>query len=258
MTRSNVNILNQVITQMSPRVVLTLDWLKEHGVSHKLAWWYVHSGWLERLGDKAYIKAGDKVSWAGAISALQRQLFLPIHVGGKTALQLLGLAHFIPMQEIKHVVLFTQPKIRIPSWFKKELLGVQFIIKKTSLFQTDKHDFYIVERPVEGIEVFLSSPERAILETLHMIPNQQSFEEAVLLMENLGQLRPTAIQSLLESCNSIKVKRLFLHIAERNQHQWLSELDLSKVNLGRGKRVIGKGGEYDAKYQLSVPKIAEE
>ena len=36
-----------------------------------------------------------------------------------------------------------------------------------------------------------------------------------------------------------------------------SELKLEKVELGKGKRVIGKGGHFDPKYNLSVPKIRE-
>jgi 5-methylcytosine-specific restriction endonuclease McrA len=96
------------------------------------------------------------------------------------------------------------------------------------------------------------------MEMLHLIPKHQSFEEAILLIENLGQSRPAMVQSLLEKCNSIKVKRLFLYLSERFQHPWLSNLDLKKIDLGRGKRVIGRGGEYDAKYLLSVPKIVKD
>lgn len=62
MTRLQKNILNQFMVQTSPGMVLTLDWLVEHNISSKLAWWYVRSGWLERIGGKAYKKAGDQVS----------------------------------------------------------------------------------------------------------------------------------------------------------------------------------------------------
>ncbi len=68
---------------MPQGLVLTLDWLKEHGVSCKLAWWYEKSRWLERVGNEAYKKYGDEVSWVGALSALQNQLHLPLHIGAK-------------------------------------------------------------------------------------------------------------------------------------------------------------------------------
>ena len=53
------------------------------------------------------------------------------------------------------------------------------------------------------------------------------------------------------------VNQGFSYMAEKHQHQWLSELNYKKIDLGRGKRVIGVGGEYDSKYQLSVPKLME-
>lgn len=239
-----------------PCVVLTTAWLEKQGISPKLAWWYVHSGWFERIGDKAYKRAGDKVGWSGAIAALQKQLDLPIHVGGKTALELLGKAHFIPMQGIKHVTLFADPGTRIPLWLhNKEFWRVKFDIRKATLFKSSERAMEEIERPISGINIKLSSPEKAAMEMLYLVPNYQSFEEASLIFENLAQLRPAVIQSLLEQCVSIKVKRLFLYLAERCQHSWLSDLDIPKINIGRGKRVIGQGGDYDAKYQLSVPKI---
>tara|TARA_B100000989_G_scaffold236433_2_gene183266 strand:+ start:22483 stop:22647 length:165 start_codon:yes stop_codon:yes gene_type:complete len=35
-------------------------------------------------------------------------------------------------------------------------------------------------------------------------------------------------------------------------------IDQSKINLGIGKRTIGKGGHYIKKYMLAVPKISGE
>jgi len=59
--------------------VLTTSWLKEHGISNKLAWWYLRSGWFERIADGAYSFAGNNITWASAISAVQQQLKLPIY-----------------------------------------------------------------------------------------------------------------------------------------------------------------------------------
>ncbi len=245
--------------QMPQGIVLTLDWLKQQGISSKLAWWYVRSQWLERVGDEAYKKSGENITWSGALSALQNQLHLSLHVGAKTTFELLGQSHFIPMKGIKQVILFADPGTRIPKWlFNKEAWKVDFKMHAASLFLDDNLNLGIIEKPIDGVNIFLSCPERAALEMLYLVPSKQSFEEAVLLMEGLRQLRPSVIQQLLEKCKSIKVKRLFLHLAERFEHTWLSELKLNKVNLGLGKRVIGSGGNYDPKYQISVPKIVEE
>jgi hypothetical protein len=72
-------------------------------------------------------------------------------------------------------------------------------------------------------------------------------------MENLVTLRPDIVQWLLTACRSVKVKRLFLYMAERHEHTWLSKLDISKVDLGKGKRMIVPNGRFNAKYQITVP-----
>ena len=61
------------------------------------------------------------------------------------------------------------------------------------------------------------------------------------------------VQELLECCTSVKVKRLFMCLAEREGHAWVKKLDLSHVNFGHGKRVIGSGGKLNTKYNLSLP-----
>jgi hypothetical protein len=64
-----------------------------------------------------------------------------------------------------------------------------------------------------------------------------SFGKPLLLVGRAG---------LLEACRSVKVKRLFLYMAENQGLPWLAKLDLSKVHLGAGKRMIVLRGRYDA------------
>ncbi|MDI1337495.1 MAG: type IV toxin-antitoxin system AbiEi family antitoxin domain-containing protein, partial [Lacunisphaera sp.] len=78
---------------------------------------------------------------------------------------------------------------------------------------------------------------------------------ARLLFEGLGTLRPALLQTLLEKCTSVKVKRLFLHLAELQRHPWLRELDQSRISLGRGKRVLVAGGRLDPKFLITVPAV---
>jgi hypothetical protein len=58
---------------------------------------------------------------------------------------------------------------------------------------------------------------------------------------------------LLNDCKSIKVKRLFFWFAERHRCTWLPQIDRTKVNLGKGKRMLVKGGKLDPKYLITVP-----
>jgi hypothetical protein len=104
-----------------------------------------------------------------------------------------------------------------------------------------------------GWTLALSSVERALCELLDQVPDVETFHQADVLMESAATLSPRRVQALLEACQSVKVKRLFLWFAERHQHAWFRRLDVDRINLGRGKRQLVAGGHYDAKYQITVP-----
>jgi len=70
----------------------------------------------------------------------------------------------------------------------------------------------------------------------------------------LTNLRPQLVQTLLQHCRSVKVKRLFMGLAEGCNLPWVERIDLSKVNFGKGKRVVVKGGHFDPKYNITLPK----
>jgi len=54
------------------------------------------------------------------------------------------------------------------------------------------------------------------------------------------------------------VKRLFLYMADKTKHQWLQYLNHTTINLGKGDRILVKGGVYIAKHQLSIPRELAE
>ncbi len=99
----------------------------------------------------------------------------------------------------------------------------------------------------------MSSPERAILELLDEVPQRETFHQADVLMEGMRNLSPRRLRTLLVACRSVKVKRLFLWFAERHEHAWQKKLDRKDVDLGRGKRMLVKGGKLDPKFQITVP-----
>ena len=101
--------------------------------------------------------------------------------------------------------------------------------------------------------IVFSTPERAVLEVLDRLPGRETFHQADMLVEGLVNLSPERMGRLLRECRSIKVKRLFLWFAERHDHAWLERLDLEGVDLGRGKRMLVRGGRLDPKYQITVP-----
>ena len=67
-------------------------------------------------------------------------------------------------------------------------------------------------------------------------------------------MSPRRLEKLLLDCRSVKVKRLFFFFADRHQHAWLQRLNKEAIDLGKGKRLLVRGGALNAVYQITVPK----
>jgi hypothetical protein len=230
--------------------------MQELGVSPQLARKYVQNGWLERLGVGAFARAGESPDWLGGVHALQSQLDLTVHVAAVSALELQGRAHFIPLGKGRRVTLVSDRKESLPKWFATGEWTVTLYHRCVSLFDTPPGDS-TTQFDCGGFSVLVSTPERAILEELHLVQSNSALEHALLLMEGLSTLRPGILQQLLEQCTAVKAKRLLLWAGERCQHTWMTRLDVTKVGLGTGKRQVFKGGVLDTKYLITVPKTEE-
>ncbi len=248
--------INQLLKIWPSGAVAVLPWLEKQGVYQQLVHEYEKTSWVRRVGRGAYARAGDKVEWTGGLYALQEQLGLPIHVGGKTALHMQGYAHFLPMGKGTTVTLFGRPDVKLPMWFKQYRWGVKVRYTATNLFTSDTGQG-LTTREMGFYAVSVSAPERAMMEILYGVPKEESYEEAKLLMEGLTTLRPRVVQTLLEHCASVKVKRLFMVLAEGCRHAWVKKLDLSKVDFGKGKRMLVRGGRFDSKYNITVPETGD-
>jgi hypothetical protein len=255
MNRLNKPKLNFLLRQWPVGVLLTSNWLKEHGYYKQLVKLYSDKGWIKSVGNGAYARLNDKVSWQGAVKAIQSQLNMPIHVGGLTALQSYGISQYMMLDNSNPVFYLyntTITKFTLPSWFQQYFTNCHLEQKKLFENQTG-----VSKKEIDGVELSVSAPERAILEVLALVPNKLTLSHANELIEGMDRLRSNVVQQLLEHCHSIKVKRLFLYLAEKNNLSCFKELNLDRLNLGSGKRVIGKGGVYSAKWMLSVPPLDE-
>ena len=244
--------LNSLLKSWPHGTVAVSAWLKEQGVSPQLAWRYQKSGWIESIAHGAFIHAEDKVDWTGGLFALQQQLNLLIHAGGRTALQLHGEAHFLPIG-VGHPVFLFGSKRLLPGWVKQCVWNMPIQYISTNCFPY-KEKRGLTQRDIGSYSISLSTRELAMFEVLYLVGKYESYNNTVLLMEGLNNLRPTIVQELLENTFSIKVKRLFMHLAEQFNHPWVKFLDVSKIDFGKGKRVIEEGGEFNNKYNISVPK----
>ena len=261
----NRNKLKDLLRHWPRGTVAVHAWLESQGIYRQLADSYVDSGWILPVGRGAFVRAGDQVDWLGALYAVQQQLGQHVHVGGKTALALHGSGHFLSMKVRGNLAssggsvwLFSTAGHALPAWLLRGDWGVTFRVARLALLSPDATDGieHLDVGHAGGFTIDVSSRERAILEVLHLVPHKQSFEEGQLLMEGLTTLRPSLLQSLLVRCRSVKTKRLFLYLAEAAGHPWLRRLDISTIDLGSGKRVIVKGGAFDPKYQITVPRQA--
>ena len=242
--------INTLLSAQPSGIVLSSTWLTEQGYSLDLQKQYKKSQWFDSIGTGALIRHGDQVDYLGGIYALQSQLGLYVHPAGKTALSLQGKAHYLELAAAK-VQLFGSKGERLPLWFKKRDWGVDVECKLTSFLPPELD---LVGLNHKSFKVKISSPARAVMECLYLAPKYQPLVEVYELMEGLNNLRPATVQQLLEGCTSIKVKRLFLYLADKAGHEWLSYINLDKVHLGSGKRSIVSDGVYVSKYQITVPR----
>ncbi|EOQ90755.1 PF11459 family protein [Leptospira yanagawae serovar Saopaulo str. Sao Paulo = ATCC 700523] len=217
---------------------------------------YRRSGWIQAIGSGAYTRSGDDLQWQGGVWGLQKQLNLPIHVGGKTAIEEAGYAQYLNLGKQK-VYLIADPDTKLPTWFQKTNWNAQIGFSQSSLFGGFNRNQNNLDQSLKTVsfgklDILYSTVERAILEYLDWVPDKHSFDEAHEIMENLTSLRPKLMQSLLERCHSVKAKRLFCAIASKVNHPWFSKLEIDKVDLGSGNRHLIDGGEYDSKYKITI------
>ena len=237
-----------------PGTVLLASWLKKNGISRDLQQYYLKSGWLQSYGTGAFKRPNENIRWTGALNSIQRQTELSVHVGGLTSLSFQGLSHYVRMEK-EPLYLFSPQYVKLPKWFLNQAWSNQIAHVKTKFLPANSALF---EFSLDGLKLQISSPERAILECLYLLPDRFDMMECYQIFEGLSNLRPKILQELLENCNSIKVKRLFLYMASKANHQWLDFVDQSRIVLGSSDRVIVKGGIYISEYKISVPKELTE
>lgn len=246
--------INRLISSQPHGVVFLSAWLKAQGYSLDLQQRYKKSKWLESIGTGAMKRFGDKVGYEGAIYALQAQSGLTIHPGGRTALSILGKAHYLELGPTR-VVLFGAKGEKLPAWFRKHSWGVKVDYYSPVFLPSDVG---LVDVEQTSFTIKVSGAARAIMECLYLAPDKQDLLECYELMEGLNNLRPNLVQLLLEQCSSVKVKRLFLYMAEKARHDWLSHVALEEIDMGSGKRSLVSNGVYNSKYRLTVPKELEK
>jgi hypothetical protein len=276
MTERSGTKLNWLEQNLPEGLLADAAWLTKHGYSSSLRTQYVAAGWLTQPARGVFMRPRGKLRWEQAVISLQTLLEVPVVVGGRTALELEGFAHYLSRQQTEVHLYGHEPP---PSWLHKLPLPICFLFHKSQrLFRNDPITRGLTSlnwnvRTGEGIStdplrgndltvqswghwdwpLTLSTSERAVLELLDELPDRESFHQADKLMEGLANLSPRRLQKLLEDCRSVKVKRLFFFFADRHAHAWLKRLERKRIDLGKGKRMLVRGGKLDSKYEITVP-----
>lgn len=267
--------LNQLERQLPEGLLVDASWLSKHGYSTALRSHYVSAGWLEQPVRRVYRRRRGSLGWQQTVISLQTLLNYPLIVGGRTALELQGYAHYLSRETTEVHLYGHKPP---PGWLHELQVGVRFHYHNdrklfrnqpitrglSSLNWNLKTGQGTSADPIHaGLTVqpwgqwdwplTLSTPERAVLQLLDELPARESFHQVDKLIEGVSNLSPARLQKLLVDCRNVKVKRLFFFFADRHQHAWLKKLKKEEIDLGKGKRMLVKGGKLNHAYQITVP-----
>lgn len=274
MGSQNQGKLNWLQRTLPEGLVVDSGWLERHGVSRQLRRKYVMHGWLLSLGRGVYCRPTpaqvlSSVPWQQLVISLNALQNLPVAVGGRTALDLQGFSHYVSRSGSREAHLYANEEL--PGWVSRVPVDAKLVLHNArKLFRNRDVPAYFTRGDATQREpedscftqhswgqskysLTISTPERAVLELLDEIPHRETFHQADVLMEGLRNLSPRRLQALLGDCRSVKVKRLFFWFAERHNHAWLQKVNRSGIDLGKGKRMLVRGGKLDTKYNITVP-----
>jgi hypothetical protein len=274
MGSQNQGKLNRLQQTLPEGLVVDSGWLERHGVSRQLRRKYAMHGWLLPLARGVYCRsplpdAMSSVPWQQLVISLNYLQNLPVAAGARTALELQGFSHYVSSGGSREAHLYANEELT--GWVLRVPVDTKLVLHKArKLFRSrDVPAYFTVgdatPSPPEDngftqqqwghwkYPLTQSTPERAILELLDEVPKRETFHQADVLMEGLRNLSPRRLQALLSDCRSVKVKRLFFWFAERHNHAWLQKLDRAGIDLGKGKRMLVRGGKFDPKYNITVP-----
>ncbi len=229
-------------------LVVNRQWLYEQGYDRSTIDYFLRSSRLERIGRGVYRRPGPPLKWQHLLYSLQK-MGKVLHVGGRSALDMQGYAHYLKPNAVEErITIYGADKI--PDW-----LSDKFISYKEKCFKNvPKGTLTVLPFGHWDWELEISTVELALLELVGEIKDETGFIVADKYFESVTVLNTQRMSQLLEKCSHIRTKRLFMWFAKRHNHPWFNALKTQKIDLGRGKREIIKGGILDKEYQITVPR----
>ena len=237
MSIENANKINRLLQDYYPGKLYFSGSMKQKGYSDQLLQRYRNSGWLISLSKGIMCRTNDKLLSYPALASYNQQMGKKFHVAAHSALELKGYNHYVPMG--KPVLMVGHPKQQtIPDWLKVTNFDMTMKFFSTECFSKPQ----LSTTQINGIDLLVSNPEQAFFECLLLSPKQYDFMDLFYIMEQLATLRPEIVQDLLENTTNLRVKRLFLYMAEKAGHYWFDLLDSDKIVIGTAKHQLTKNG----------------
>jgi hypothetical protein len=230
----------EALAQLPRGAPLGVDILSAHGVSAKRASALAQSGWLQRLGRGAYQLPGDTLNHEACLAFLAQQL-PGLHVAAKTALAWRGVRHNLAFRET--VVLWGDHPARMPAWLEA-VVSVRYRV--AHIFDDNvPAGLGFAPLPSGHPKLFVSTPERALLELLSEAGTYESLEEVRQLVGSTRSLRQPVLDELFSHLSRIKVARLAAKLARELELPWLELAEQHSRRLGGGRRwvSVGRTGE---------------
>ena len=244
---------NMELEQILPDGMLVdRKWLKSHGFERPAIDYYIRSGSIVAVARGIYRRPGPPLKWQHVVYSLQ-VMGHGFHLGGQTALEMQGFAHYLPVSGAPRIWLYGNGKL--PTWLNTLDMECHFLAGKARLFAALPSGL-LTSLPFGHWDwpLSCSKPELALLELLSAVKDAGDFEPADKVFESAATLRPNVLMQALVACRQVKAKRMFMWMAERHDHAWFRKLDPEKIELGSGKRMLVKGGRLVPKYQITVPR----
>ena len=187
--------INQLHRLLPEGLVVDTPWLEKHGYRRQWREKYVVQGWLEGVVRGVYQRPTGNVeqtiAWQRVVISLQRLLAKPVHVGGRSALELQGLTHYLRFSGKPEIHLYAFGSL--PGWVERIPTDAQFVEHRADkLFDADAPGRARIAWGHWGWELDLSAPERALCELLDLLPSRETFHQADVLMESVRTLSPKA------------------------------------------------------------------
>ncbi len=232
--------------------IVNRKWLYSHWAERSLVDYYLRSGKLVPVARGVYRRPGPDLKWEQVVYSLQKMKY-DVRVGADTALELQGYGHYVSFNGQKSITLVGT--LKAPAWINevdKDITYNSYVEKCFTSLPENSTTYKEVGHWDWNIEI--STVELALFELLSQLKSEADFLEADKYFESATTLRPNLVNELLQTCTEIKTKRLFMWFADRHNHHWFKSINSDSINLGKGKRMIVKGGSLDTKYLITVPK----